>query len=370
MKFIHFGCWNNLNKVANDGLKNVSVALNNTIGNNSNNEYDFLSICGDNYYPNKQKDKTTGVKTKSINTKLLTDGFDLLPTSIKIIMTLGNHDLETIDDNNKCQILKDEMEKVKTLNNIEYVFCKCFINNNSLFIMIDSSLYLDDAGEVNEYIPCYNEFLGTGATGAANADALKNQQYNIISSYLENNKTEIESIKNVFVFGHHPIVQLKNKKNKDNVNSSLVNIMDELFVDNIIDPINKIVNNISYYYLCADLHYYQYGNLTYKDKYTITQYIVGTGGAELDDPMTTHNGSFTYDNGNIKYNIIGNERTHGFLKCLIENNNVQFDFVPVEGGTGQATAATTIGGKRKRKRRRTKKIKRKRLMKKTKRRRR
>ena len=47
--FIHFGCWNNLNKGC---LKNVMTRLNERL--DSLPIIDFLSVAGDNYYTIKE----------------------------------------------------------------------------------------------------------------------------------------------------------------------------------------------------------------------------------------------------------------------------------------------------------------------------
>ena len=90
-KFVHFGCWNNLNKKS--CLESVMTTLNEYL---HNNVVEFLIVAGDNYYPHKDEQRIDGVKvkTKIIYTELLLRGFHLLP-NIPIYMILGNHDLET-----------------------------------------------------------------------------------------------------------------------------------------------------------------------------------------------------------------------------------------------------------------------------------
>ena len=50
-----------------------------------------------------------------------------------------------------------------------------------------------------------------------------------------------------------------------------------------------------FFYLCADLHLYQEGEVTFHDK-IIKQYIVGTGGTKLDDEIPKD-----YNDKNMKW---------------------------------------------------------------------
>jgi prolyl-tRNA synthetase len=99
---------------------------------------------------------------------------------------------------------------------------------------------------------------------------------------------------------------------------------------------------MNYYYLCADLHQYQSGNIEItklgnSDSMNIKQYIVGTGGAKLDpydSTLITHNEE--YEKLNIKYKMNKDDITnscseYGFLKC-IENidNNIDFKFIKAD----------------------------------------
>ena len=51
MKFIHFGCWNNLN---NGQLMLVMNKLKEKVNEET---YQFISVAGDNYYPLKEKEE-------------------------------------------------------------------------------------------------------------------------------------------------------------------------------------------------------------------------------------------------------------------------------------------------------------------------
>jgi hypothetical protein len=62
--FIHFGCWNNGLCDKNKGINGVSTVMNklNKYVNKIENNVDFISIAGDNYYPEKIKKEESGKK--------------------------------------------------------------------------------------------------------------------------------------------------------------------------------------------------------------------------------------------------------------------------------------------------------------------
>ena len=150
--FIHFGCWNNLNKgCLNNVMKLLNDRLNDRLKVDDKPTIDFLTIAGDNYYPKKQK--VEGKKKKIIKPLLLEEGFAYLPTDIPIYMILGNHDLETninigednffIDnlDNavktNVCSIIDYEHQSTNKNQKIEYnLFKEIMLENKTLIIMI------------------------------------------------------------------------------------------------------------------------------------------------------------------------------------------------------------------------------------------
>jgi hypothetical protein len=75
----------------------------------------------------------------------------------------------------------------------------------------------------------------------------------------------------------------------------------------------------------------------------INQYIVGTGGTELDDqiPEESVHKIFKRDRDNANYIITESIHDFGFLECVIDENP-KFTFIPVAN-----TVAT--GGRKKRK---------------------
>ena len=61
-RFLHFGCWNNLNKKNN--LNGVMQKLKDYIEETKSDPIKFISISGDNYYPEKVKTMVDGKEKK------------------------------------------------------------------------------------------------------------------------------------------------------------------------------------------------------------------------------------------------------------------------------------------------------------------
>jgi hypothetical protein len=89
-----------------------------------------------------------------------------------------------------------------------------------------------------------------------------------------------------------------------------------------------------YYYLCADLHLYQQGTIKIDDKMVIEQYIVGTGGAELDTAIDVEPGKTINSDMNIlSYEMKQNIRTNGFLHCIENGKQLCFKFIDVNNNS-------------------------------------
>jgi len=355
--FIHFGCWNNLNVKIKNGkekeigcLKKVMKLLESNI-----NGVDFIVIAGDNYYPNKEK-TIEGEKKKIIIPSKLEEGFNLLPKEIPIVMILGNHDLETnlkpekpkifIGDNpeesKSCSIL--ELENQSKGNNIDYTFFKdIMMNNGTLVIMIDSDVYSIDA---YKFLPCYNIFL---AKNFETIEKVKEYQYNLIFQKI-NQYNAVGSIKNLIIIGHQPITGIKYK---DGVKQSPLNEI-PYFKPVLLEIYNLLGSEINYFYLCADLHLYQEGLITLKnenEQMEIKQFIVGTGGTELDEAIP-QDITFVSSSETIDYQMISSKQECGILKCEVDGLRPTFEFISIDQKGGKNKTKK----RRRNKRKRTRKI--------------
>lgn len=359
--FIHFGCWNNLNKGC---LINVMNLLKKRLKDKTKPKIDFLTIAGDNYYP--KKEKVEGKKKKIIIQDLLNQGFEYLPKEIPIYMILGNHDLETNTGNNiffinnldspeeknNCSIIKYEQIAGHENENIEYSFFKeMMLENGTLIIMIDTSMYSVD---VEEYLPCYKFFLQETLANY-NVEELREYQLSLIIKTI----TKYNNIKNLILIGHHPIIGLKIKDGKS------ARINDIIEFDNVLKEIySRLMDNVNYFYLCADVHLYQEGKIVIKidetSKMNIQQYIVGTGGTDLDKCVGESNIGVEIENERLTYTMTRCQEKCGFLECITTSSDIPsflFNEIPIEGGKRKRKTRKRKSRKRKsrRKTRKTRK---------------
>ncbi len=358
-KFIQVGCWNNLNKNNEEGcIKTVMKLIKSHIEDDVK-KTDFIVLSGDNYYPKKiNKD---GEKKKIIIKENLENGFKLLPDKLPIYMIIGNHDLETNKDNEElfvktgeeeeeeakeevekdCKIIDLEFESMK--KNVEYNFFKdIMLKNGTLLLMIDTSIYEEDS---EKYLPCYKKFFEKRGVNIDNYDVsildvsiLRKYQENLITSiikkYSVQDNTLNNTLNNIIIIGHHPIIYLRNKDNKIKTLSYI-----QKNFSPVLQNIYQTVNNtkVKYYYLCSDLHLYQHGTITINEKMVIEQYIVGTGGAELDDPLLRPDSDKNKKNllnyeryiSDMKYIVHEDIQACGFLVCDILDEEVPPTFTPI-----------------------------------------
>jgi len=347
--------------------------------NKNKNESDNDNKIIDNFASRFDKVSTTNTKSikelKSVDIDKLNEGFKLLPKTIPINMIFGNHDLEKVKqteaNNNRDCIVTTETEAAVKYNtpNIELnTFHSKVLENNTLLLMIDTSIY---SKKPEEYIDCYNEFEKSNN----NAQVAQVAQLNKISDAINN--CNLVQISNLIICGHHPIIAVKHKNEMDTQIHDLIDFENVLL--NIRNLINTYNNNnnpeTKYYYLTADVHLYQHGIVTITpdkpklnaksitthnnpklDTKSITtldnspmeidQYIVGTGGTNLDENPIGYNGEYNNLNLSVKYEIKESIKNYGFLDCIIKNQNhdIEFNFIQLkEKIIGDEKS---IGGKR------------------------
>jgi hypothetical protein len=437
-EFIQFGCWNNLNVDESNRTKikgcltDAMELLNNYIEQNRTKIHSIV-VSGDNYYPDKKKDKSkTAEKIKFIDKAKLKQGFELLPKNIPITMILGNHDLETnlpgdspyriksIKTNTttegsttentqeivrSCEILTTQNESIKSIEGtqIDYCFFKeQRLNDHTLLIMLDTSIY--DDNDNYKYLSCYNKFFtykgvenpltdpkynniniedfGSEKNDNTNTalTAIKEYQKKLITDALSKNP---EQIKNIVLVGHHPICQIKLKKEKTEIKTDIPGFLPVL---SLIKENSQPGTN--YYYLCSDLHLYQSGIITINTEnqpMKINQFIAGIGGTELDDITALNSVTKKLDisvvvsdvvngvvhnvvsNFNLEYEMNKERADCGFLVCDYTNTPLNFDphFIQKKSSFNQGAASESSGGRRT-KRRRNKKTKKLKIHRKTK----
>lgn len=365
MKFIHFGCWGELNKTT----KVINVLQNITHYVDTNPDtIKFITIAGDNYYPKKEKitisntDKNTEYKVKIYNNLQLNQLMDYLKNiSIPKYLLWGNHDMldqtitpiewevsnrlpnianriRTIENRYKkeCMIINGQLDWIKNNDQQIIPFKQVIINlsfPNTLILMIDTTIYEED-----EYSKCYNtNNIFDSKNNKYNIDNLRNIQLSQIIQALMSNVTQ----KHIIFIGHHPIKSWKKK-----------GIVITTHLYSLFSNLTNFLINKTIYYLCADTHLYQHSNLYINNNtppyntITIEQFVVGTGGAETDKlgKLTEKSYGFPVDNIDDIYDIMIYEqkKEHGFLVCEYREHDDQWFF----SFQGEIIPDTTGGNKK------------------------
>ena len=365
--FIHFGCWNKgkCDETTKSGVSAVMRRIKTYIA-DTKDKPTFISVAGDNYYPNKLKIKKSdasvtnsvntaakkpekikeksGIKQKNIVESELDSGFACLKSlNVPVKVILGNHDLETNRENKhsffikgteaeSCQIIKLEKEITKQLEpdvKLKLDFLTKgdipFIGTNTMVLMIDTSMYETDADDIAQYEECYEQITNESHKII---ELQNSQKMRVLAAIKQNsNKT------NIVVIGHHPITGYIIKKDTHKLVEPFPQFV-ELWQAIIAEATGK-----NLYYLCADKHFYQPGTVTIDDT-PIHQYIVGTGGAELDtNPFTNGypdiNKMATETMKNVTYSmtsrqILDSYSNYGFLTCTETlNQKLVFQFISI-----------------------------------------
>ena len=361
-KFIQFGCWNNLNtKVKEDGKRKQLGCLNNVI--DLLNDYlskvvvkpQFLIISGDNYYPEKQKtdEVTTNIV---IYPDKLREGFEKLQIDLPIYMMLGNHDLEKTPKEEdptqqECKILNLEMENKPA--NVEYNFFKyVMLKNGTMVLMIDTSIYEVDS---EKYLQCYNKFfeLSMSRQSFASIEEIREYQLQQITEAIAR-----KELKNIIIVGHHPIKYFKYKKPKEG-NEAKIQFRGDIinFFKPVLAHIYGLAPAPNYYYLCSDLHLYQKGIIQLQMGadvvMRIQQYIVGTGGTEMDNPLPDNYTKRVKTEADITYTLEDEKAQCGFLEC--DATESELVFTPILLGSDKGKGNKKTKNKRSKRSKRTKK---------------
>lgn len=328
---VSFGCWNQTHTKDGplDEIKKVMMKLKET-------GKDVVLVSGDNYYPVKTSIKTKAgkEKIKQVHLDNLIEGFEDLKDAIQgtpVYMNFGNHDVVsndqvTTNSEKECIILETELEQG---NEKFHVGMNHKINygTHTLILMIDTSIYSKEK-EFKKFNKCYNLL-----TKLSQAELIKQQETFV--------KTAVEEFQgdNVIIVGHYPIFYEKEKKiSPEPTNNWFKPEMKEQtkrlsVLENSVEFTNLLfeLSEKNYYYLCADYHLFEEGDVIIKKdgkERLIHQYISGTGGTELD-PYTKKHATVTeiQKNYTIEYNHKSMKLQHGFLKGTF-NDVWSFSFVP------------------------------------------
>ena len=345
MKFIHFGCWNEgyCNKINTtvNGISATMDLLNKTV---DSEKFNFISIAGDNYYATEVEEP---VVHKVFDERNFISGFNCLPKDILKVVIFGNHEIEKKVEFDGSVVLCGSLIKqvelshnvpnLEIFNDIIYKY-----NDNTLIIFIDTTIYTMGEEMINE--TCYKTLnINNGSKLLPykvfrDSTIDESQSINKLVDYMNNKILEIinnfiikegSSFKNLIIIGHEPIYGLKLKIDKKTLDRKhKISILTK-FISFITDKLIPILqtNNIKTYYLCADIHIYQYGIITFTNtNYIIEQHIVGTGGAHQDIISDKLENNYL---DTLKYKIIEQSQNFGFITVNIINQNVDINYISV-----------------------------------------
>ena len=323
---VSFGCWNQTHTAKGPSLRNETL-----MKELNKHRKDLVLVSGDNYYPIKmdKKEKSESKKEKDsikqVNLDQLKQGFKNLKNATEdceVFMNFGNHDVVSNDQvtvkeedllKGECVIMKTELEEGNDNFHVGMSH-KILYGDDTLILMIDTSIY-SPAKEFKKYAPCYNELKG------------KDQRTLVVEQglFIKRAVKEFQG-QNIIIVGHYPLFYEKVKKK----NRIYVTENSEDFIKILFD----INDGRNMYYLCADYHVYEEGIVSIiKDgvEKKIHQYIVGTGGTELD-PFTRKEKMITTEsdephNYELQYQINKTKIWYGFLKGKYTKNGWIFSFV-------------------------------------------
>lgn len=403
--FVLYGCWNQSCRDRNE-VKDYIHVIHKVIETKMNQDgLQFVAIAGDNYYPQKIKEKKEkklngGAKVNHVLLPGLQEGINALKKytdyGIPVYINYGNHDMvpskdltikdteckgnvltvgDTADEHNidkpECYIKAKQNDLITQINNknntnntnihIDFYHTLPTDNfNNTLAFMIDTTLFYN--GEYDK--TCYEPL---------NVENVKEKQLNEI----KNGITSSSDKKNIIIIGHHPLISKKFKKKEETETDKTykkeedggIHTATPAFID-FFQSLQKSLEGKNIYYLCADTHLYQEGTVTLKfggdSTMIIHQYIAGTGGTKLDKAPTDDVDTLCLPitDKQIDYKINKTIANYGFLKVTEiddkESNKVlSFEFINVDVNTPPPLPPPPLGGTRKRriKKRRTRKKK-------------
>jgi hypothetical protein len=278
MKFIHYGCWNNIDCSKAYSYRDIIIDYIKSY----ETDYDYVIISGDNWYSN-EKDEVKQYYTNVLRSGLI----KLYGLNKPIHIVLGNHDEATndnVDEVNELQkdcMLKTEKYYIKHIHDESLLPTLEYLYTQDLTIQEESRLKLYEAesqpgewyDEVNKILHIFlNTNIFTDTHKQIDVIKYINHIPNIVRKYPVPN--------HLFITGHVPITSKFHKVKKDKIveYTSLSNNMS--IMKHILDVFISL--NPIPIYLCADTHNFQIMSIRHGNKY-ITQIVVGTGGAEPDD---------------------------------------------------------------------------------------
>lgn len=325
MKFIHFGCWNQIQCPVANNYRDIVLDY---IKQNEA-DYDFMIVAGDNWYNNKSTDPSDTSDTQKYKfyfTNILKSGlYKLYDIKKPCYMILGNHD-EAVDSS-VLNIKKDCM-----LNTVKYYIKEINKGTSDISTPTLQDLAMFASSQKNEIIPkrssqrSSNKSLANNETQLVlfesksdidsieygnnvviifiNTNVFESSADTTISSYITKLEEKLKTYPNrkKIVVGHNQILSQSTNKIKKFCKN-----------DNTIKKVVELLSSHFVIYLCADTHNFQITKIK-----NLVQVLVGTGGAPPDPLSFADNKvSFTYNS----YTIEGYyHNSYGYSLIDIDDN--------------------------------------------------
>lgn len=293
----------------------------------------------------------------------------------------------------KC-IIKDEFAHLAKSGFNLVDLCEVKIIDTTMFVMFTSSIFDTDldfmpdwetnstlreeekeeqkkAAKKNAVMRACAQFIQAYSNGDFKDDKnlirFREQATEIITKQVRESLAQYHGkITNLVFVCHDPLMSWKSKTKTDKTGvtktkTNLTTFGGEQYMNllcGIVDLVKPSPD--STYYLCADLHQYQSGNIHIdcaecKTKYQITQNISGTGGAEQDDQIigdkyfkkSKPEDPNPFGKYKAEYTMSESDKRFGFTKATVQSDKgISFEFVPAEteplvGGKRRKTKTTT-----------------------------
>lgn len=396
-EFIFFGCWNK-GFCDDNRRNNSMSAVFNTIKQNKEQPDFYIIAGDNYYPKKlTEKNQGQKVKIKTLEQNNLLSGFNCLERLQKPVhVLLGNHDVEPIREfknipNVSCIVTKLQLEYMNMRPkrfNYKHLYQQL---GSTLIVYLNTTYFTEDWIKFVECNRLITHSGGSNKTKKKKKEKLKYSHKTRLEDEMRRYKQALSrinprSIKHIILTGHDPIWGSKNKGKSTDEFTPLLEAGIHFMMD-----IYGLFALAKKYYLCADTHFYQMGGIvlsrnkrylgggspsrssmpslyskslktatqriysprrqTMKSRthsqlisqsskntpleiYNITQFIVGTGGASLDQCPKYEENMHRYksmENLSIEFNTsrYDCQSTHGYLKVKVTNKNLEFQFIPV-----------------------------------------
>ena len=317
--FGHFGCWG-LDGCAESG--EFRKVINNQLADNLN----FNIVTGDNVYMNEIYDKN-----------ILDGGIDCLNNlSFPSYAILGNHDVM------QCNIMNDQIDRTELkmskgklmvdLSESKWVMPHNYYNlvvksknTNVEFIFIDTNLFNDYAEDCYKYLQNKKSISRKKRLG---------EMLQWFENTIEKSVSDIIIIVgHVYLFGYIRPDDMYGNTN-ENDDDKIVSLM---HVEKLLYILNKYCKHRKIYYMCSDIHNYQYVRFTGNNEYiglNIDIITAGIGGG-IPDPLPKSSIGRTDDikigNENIgDIELLDKDTPYGYLHHIIDESELKTFYVKNE----------------------------------------